>query len=439
LQRFRRLMRAVLPNKVPGQSREAWLSRARIRIGQLVLPRAPATPLPAPGKHRTLIVCHDPAFPPTSGADLRNFGNATAAAELGLVRLVSICPRTDDAQPLNSNIGVAALTNAGEMRGPWLGWRRAKGESRIPRRALARLKSLAREFRPDTIIVEGVALFRSLRPLRPLTGQLILDMHNVESNLAGQLERASGAPGTAFDLKRLEREAAGIVDRIWVCSRLDRDRLEPLSSGTLPIDIVANGIPRAEAIARVLPAQPAFSDGFPVILFVGHLGYQPNIEAAERLVRNILPLVRQALPQAKVVLAGRSPVPAVRALAGLEGVSLIEDPDDTRPLLAKAHLCLVPLSSGGGTRIKILEAMAFGVPVLATRLAAEGLDLVEGEEVLLSDEDERLAEKAIALCMDPPRMARQRTQAHAAVWSRFGPQAIGDAVRHGLRPNGERK
>ncbi|TIU60414.1 MAG: glycosyl transferase family 1, partial [Mesorhizobium sp.] len=61
------------------------------------------------------------------------------------------------------------------------------------------------------------------------------------------------------------------------------------------------------------------------------------------------------------------------------------------------------------------------------------------EEVLLSDEDERLAEKAIALCMDPPRMARQRTQAHAAVWSRFGPQAIGDAVRHGLRLDDEHK
>ncbi|TIW62063.1 MAG: glycosyltransferase [Mesorhizobium sp.] len=389
--------------------------------------------MPALGKHRTLIVCHDPAFPPTSGADLRNFGNATAAAELGRVRLVSICPRTDEAQPLDSNIGVVALTKAGEMRGPWLGWRRAKGESRIPRRALAR------EFRPDTIVVEGIALFRLLRPLRPLTEQLVLDMHNVESNLAGQLERAHGTLVTAPDLKRLEREAARIVDRIWVCSRLDRDRLEPSSSGTVPIDIVANGIPRAEAIARVLPAQPAFSDGFPVILFVGHLGYQPNIEAAERLVRNILPLIRQALPQANVVLAGRSPMPAVRALAGLEGVSLIEDPDDTRPLLAKAHLCLVPLSSGGGTRIKILEAMAFGVPVLATRLAAEGLDLAEDEEVLLSDEDERLAEKAIALCMDPPRMARQRTQAHAAVWSRFGPQAIGDAVRHGLRLDDEHK
>ncbi|TIX18080.1 MAG: glycosyl transferase family 1, partial [Mesorhizobium sp.] len=78
--------------------------------------------------------------PPVSGADLRNFDNAMAAAELGPVRLVSIQPRADDAQPLVSAIRVAALTNADEPRAPALGWRRARGEGRIPRPALTRLK-----------------------------------------------------------------------------------------------------------------------------------------------------------------------------------------------------------------------------------------------------------------------------------------------------------
>ncbi|TIT27259.1 MAG: glycosyl transferase family 1, partial [Mesorhizobium sp.] len=126
----------------------------------------------------------------------------------------------------------------------------ARGEGRIPRPALTRLKALVREFRPDTIIVEGIALFRLLRPLRPLAGQLVLDMHNVESDLAGQLERADGSRVSVPGLKRLERKAAGIVDRIWVCSRLDRERL---SSGTAPIDVVPNGIPRAEAMPAALP------------------------------------------------------------------------------------------------------------------------------------------------------------------------------------------
>ena len=76
--------------------------------------------------------------------------------------------------------------------------------------------------------------------------------------------------------------------------------------------------------------------------------------------------------------------------------------------------------------------MAWGIPVIATPLAAEGLDLVDNEEVLLSELEERLAELAIELCLDRARMARQRIRAHEAVWSRFGPEAIRNAVRGGL-------
>ncbi|RJT42613.1 glycosyltransferase [Mesorhizobium waimense] len=376
------------------------------------------------------MVCIDPAFPPTSGADLRNFGNAVAAAELGPVCLVSVRPLAGPPQPLPANIRVVTLTAEGEPRARALGLWRTKTETRIPRPALARLEALVREFRPDTIVVEGIPLFRLLRPLRPLAGQLILDMHNVESDLAGQLHPAQGSG--ALDVRRLERKAAAIVDRIWVCSRRDHGKFKALVSSTVPVDIVANGIPRAEDIPKALPALPASSGGFPLILLVGHLGYQPNIDAAQRLARSILPRIRQALPTAKLTLAGRSPAPSVQALARLEGVALVEDPDDVRPLLSAAHLSVIPLSMGGGTRIKILEAMAWGVPVIATPLAAEGLDLVENEDVLLAASDEELAAMAIALCADPGRMARQRAHAHEAVWSRFGPQAIRDAVHSGL-------
>jgi glycosyltransferase involved in cell wall biosynthesis len=426
------MMRAVRAHKELGASRKALQYRARIQIGRLTGIGAGASPTTQPARQqRTLIICHDPPFPPTSGADLRNFGNAVAAAAFGPVCLASVAPWSGDAQPADHDIRVTALTTAAQRQAAPLGWRRTKGEARIPRPALARLKSLVRDFRPDTIIIEGIALFRLLKASRPLVRQLILDMHNVESDLAGQLPRKKSWRPLSSSVRRLERKAAAICDRIWVCSTSDRERLEALLFRDAPVDVVPNGIPRAEGIPAEAP-QPAASDGFPVILLVGHLGYEPNVDAAERLARIILPRIRARLPAARLVLAGRSPKPSVRALAGVDGVSLVDSPDDVRPLLASAHLCVIPLAMGGGTRIKILEAMAWGIPVIATPLAVEGLGLNADEDVLLADSDEGLADMAVGLCSDRPRMMRLRARAHDAVWNRFGPQAIRDAVRRGL-------
>ncbi|RVD55158.1 glycosyltransferase [Mesorhizobium sp. M2D.F.Ca.ET.185.01.1.1] len=427
------MMRAVKAHRELGRSWKAAQYRARIRFGRLAGIR-PDTAAGSAAPRRTLIVSFDPAYPPASGADLRTFGNAVAAAAIGPVRLASVRP-AGSTQPPGRGIRVVSLTTEADKRSHSLGWRRIKGENRIPRPALARLKALAREFRPDTIVVESVPLFKLLQPLRPLTSRLILDMHNVESDLAAQTP--GNAPSAVSpEIRQLERRAATIVDRIWVCSKLDRERLKTIITHETPVDIVPNGIPRAQESPRTLPPSPGTSDGFPVILFVGHLGYHPNIDAAERLARIILPRVRQALPSARLVLAGRSPDRAVRALSELDSVVLIENPDDVGPLLSAAHLCIVPLRTGGGTRIKILEAMAAGVPVIATPLAAEGLDVSGGEDLLLSDTDEGLADLTVALCSDPARMARLRARAYDTAWSRFGPQAIRDAVRHGLGLDG---
>ncbi|WP_245429700.1 MULTISPECIES: glycosyltransferase family 4 protein [Mesorhizobium] len=334
-------------------------------------------------------------------------------------------------------IRVEALSIEGEPRTASIGWWRSRAENRIPRSALTRLETLVREFCPDTIIVEGVGLFKLLRPLRPLAEQLILDMHNVESDLAGQIKRLSAKrSAAAFSVRFLERKALSLVDRVWVCSNLDRQKLMTLSRHKIPIDVVPNGFPQTGDGLAPLPAEPSTGNGFPMVVFIGHLAYPPNIDAAQRLANVILPRIRNALPDARLVLAGRTPRPEVQALARLPGVELIEDPADVAPLLSSAHLTIVPLTAGGGTRIKILEAMAAGVPVIATPIAAEGLDLVENDEVLLSQSDETLAEMAIGLCLDPERRARQRLRAHRAVWARFGPQAIRDAVRDGLGPNG---
>ncbi|MEZ2328426.1 glycosyltransferase [Mesorhizobium sp. RCC_202] len=385
-----------------------------------------------PSSRRTLFVCHEPPFPPISGTDLRVHGNAVAATAFGPVCVASIKPLTSETLPVDRNIRVVPLTIPGEKRGPVLGWRRANGESKIPRSALARLKALIQDFRPDTIIVEGTPLLKLLGHLRPLAKQLILDMHNVESDLIRQSPQGRWRRPFAPNLRTLERKAAGIADRIWVCSELDRKRLKAIVTHSIPIDVVPNGIPRAEERPHALPPMPDAANGFPTILFVGHLSYPPNVDAAERLARIILARIRQALPTAKLMLAGRSPHAAVQALSALDGVTLVENPQDVRPLLATAHLAIIPLTTGGGTRIKILEAMFSGVPVVATPLAAEGLDLVDGDDALFSSTEQGLANLAVGLCSDLDRMANLRIRALDTAWRRFGPQAIRESVRHGL-------
>ncbi|RUW56083.1 MULTISPECIES: glycosyltransferase [unclassified Mesorhizobium] len=427
------MMRAVRAHKSLGRSWKASQYRIRIRIGAMMERPDHSSSAGAVTERRTLVVSFDPAFPPVSGADLRNFNNASLAAEFGPVQLASIRPLGDARQPSDSRINAVGLVTDGEPRSASLGWWRIAGENRIPRTALARLRKLMQTFKPDTVIVEGTGLFKLLRHLRPLTKQLVLDMHNVESDLAAQLRHISPARSPAvLGIRRLERKAQSLVDRVWVCSNQDRERLMAASRHKVPIDVVPNGIPNVEDIPRVLPAEAATDSGYPTIVFIGHLGYPPNVDAAERLTGTILPRIRQVLPGARLTLAGRSPKAAVRALTRLPGVALVEDPESVSPLLSGAHLSIIPLRAGGGTRIKILEAMAWGVPVIATPLAAEGLDMVENDQVLLSTSDEGLADMAIELSLDAERRARQRKRAHQAVWARFGPQAIRDAVRAGL-------
>jgi glycosyltransferase involved in cell wall biosynthesis len=387
---------------------------------------------------RTMVITHDPAYPAVSGADLRNYQNALAASRLGATMLVSV--RATERTTTCNGIAVAGLEIPGEPGGRPMVRRRTAAEWRIPLVALPRLLRLVREFQPDAIIVEGIGLGALLKPLRPFARLLVLDMHNVESDLHARMRGRTPLAGKILPrrfgrqgrIENRETKAMRIVDRVWVCSDQDRQRLGSFSKAEIPVDVVMNGIPRADRISSELPDPPGRADGWPVLLFIGHLGYRPNVEACERLARNILPTIRTRFGDARLLLAGRSPKPAIIELAGMPGVELVENPDDLSPLFECGHVSVVPLATGGGTRIKILEAMARGIPVVATPVAAEGLDFTPGESILIHETDEELAAAVIALCSDSARMENLRRRAHAEVRRRYGKAAVLEAVRLGM-------
>jgi len=375
---------------------------------------------------RCLFLTAHPAFPPVTGADLRNWQNASAAAQLGEVRLVSVIAGsegvTDVARLTTSHLGSDAEAL----------YRLPPGSASIdlaidPGRIEA-LERVVQEFRPDLIVIEHLGLHPFLPMLRQCGARLVLDLHNVESDLAGQISQKRDWFGAKRrreqrTIAALEAQVVAGVDAVWVCSGEDAARLGKRGLG--PVSVVPNGLPRAGAAPRRLPSEPDAAG--PELLFIGHLGYTPNVVACRSLARRILPRVRRSLAQARVTLAGRNPARKVRRLAS-SGVRIVANPDDLAPLLRGAHMTVVPLRSGGGTRFKIIEAMAWGVPVVSTPLGAEGLGLRHGHDILLAESDSGLADLITALWQDPARRSALRTQAHATAWDRFGPERIDQAV-----------
>ena len=294
------------------------------------------------------------------------------------------------------------------------------------------------QFRPDTVIVEGLPLFPLMKYLRPHCRQIILDMHNVESQLSAQMPHVRKRwrlrnlfSDDAKQIRRLERKAIKMVDRLWVCSERDEDRVRRLFRVGLPVDVVPNGIPRFSAPDK-LPPYPTKENGCCNILYVGHFGYPPNADAAHRLAHEILPRVRKRLPNAKLILAGRSPSPAVQAMATIPGVVLIPNPDDIAAELQRAHVTAIPLRWAGGTRLKILEAMAWGLPVVASGRAVEGLGLANDHDFLLAETDDDFADRIIQLVSDPDQIEALRQAAHSKAVRLYGLEAIEKAVRSGL-------
>ncbi len=390
---------------------------------------------------RILLVASDPVWPPVSGGDLRNWQNAKALATLGDVLATSVHEPSVPAKLDDSRITTLALANAPEAAtSPRLTKRQTPIDTRIPQIALSRLLAAARDFRPDTIVVEGIPLFPLLQHLRPLAPTLVLDMHNIESDLARQMMPKFGWLAGVFSKKTrhvrrmrdMELRSLRLVDKVWVCSEQDRDRLRGLSGGRAIADVIPNGVPRFDLIPEQLADQPSMPHGQPMLLFVGHLNYPPNLEAARRLATRILPLLQATLGGARLIIAGRSPHRSLADVAVLPDVELVANPDDLSELYRRAHLAIVPLVSGGGTRLKILEAMAWGLPVVATRLAAEGLGLVDGVDIDFAETDDELATRAAALCADPGWLQARRLRARETVTRRFGPHAISSAVRASL-------
>jgi polysaccharide biosynthesis protein PslH len=208
--------------------------------------------------------------------------------------------------------------------------------------------------------------------------------------------------------RALEQRIAGAVERVVVCSELDRQRL-----GLPNAVVIANGYtPPERPAGRSEPGDP------PTILFVGALAYAPNADAARFLVREILPRVRARLPSARVRIVGDGER-RVADLASVNGVTLTGFADDIGSELALADAAAVPMRFGSGTRVKILEAFAHRVPVVSTALGCEGLGTIHDRHLLVAEDPDAFAAACADLLTDRELRHRLVDSAHELYWRRY--------------------
>ena len=206
--------------------------------------------------------------------------------------------------------------------------------------------------------------------------------------------RAAGQIAVSEEEERAFREARGMSNVLgWVPTGVDCDYFQPVS-------------PAAEAP--------------PTLVFLGSMDWQANVEAIRHFAEHSLPRIRQAVPETRLMLLGRNPVPALRELAARDPlVEVTGTVDDVRPYLERSTLMILPLRVGGGTRIKVFEGMAAGLPVVSTQVGVEGLPVVDGVHALLADTPAAFAEAVIALLQDPARRTALAQTARAWVEAEF--------------------
>lgn len=270
--------------------------------------------------------------------------------------------------------------------------------------------------------VHAAQLLPDARALAP-RARTVMDAHNVEAQVAERLAEVSRWPLSlllrrqAAAIARLEKRTVQGVDAVLTCSELDAAALR--RAGAREVHLVPNGVE-----LRQLPATLEPRD---TVAFVGSFDWRPNVDAAMVLAREIWPRMREACSGLRLALIGRKPPPLVRELAA-DDIEVTGRVDDVVPWLLRSFATAMPLRAGSGTRLKVLEAAAARVPIVATRLASEGLPFEDGKQLLHAETAEEFVGALLRLRREPglgPRLTDAAWElAQAYDWRQIGARLV---------------
>ena len=386
-------------------------------------------------------------YPPQKGTALRNWGLISGLAARHDVALLSFLdpgqpPDLQDALKATCRVEIAeppVRTLRHRLR-DMLATRKPDMALRLASKAYATRLSdwLARESF-DVVHIEGIELAPYLDVIEaqwPASGQterptIVFDDHNCEYLLQQRacltdLRHPARWPGAAYSfvqwrrLLRFEAQACRRADRVLAVSEADAAALQRVVPD-VAVTVVPNGID-----TQAYRPQPAaeFRDPGQTLVFTGTMDFRPNVDAALWFAQEVLPLVRAEIPAVRFVAVGQRPHRRLDVLRGDPAVTLTGWVEDTRPFIARAQVYVVPLRIGGGTRFKLLEALAMGKAAVSTSLGAEGFPVTGGRELYLADTPADFAARVVALLRGPERRAELGRAGRAFVEQRYDWRAI---------------
>jgi len=381
----------------------------------------------APPRRRILIVCPEPPAPPTWGFALRVYNLARELSRHHDVSLLTY----DTGDPTRDWAHLAELFTVHSVPAPARAKRQAQLRSLGSRTSFhcGRLLSqpmqqaitdlVAREHF-DVIQVESSQMAGFAFPAGPV---LVLDEHNIEHDLLGRdagTERS--LPRRLYkriEQRKVRREEIGFWGRVSGCAVTSLDDERRLHDGdpSTRTCVVANGVDLVHFTPAPAATEPAG------LVFVGSINYRPNTDAVLHCAEAILPLVRERVSTATLTVVGQGAPHSVRRLES-PAVRIAGEVADVRPYLAAAAVVVVPLRSGGGTRIKVLEALAMGKAVVTTSLGCEGIEVEDGRHVLIADDPETFAACVVRLLGDEELSLRLGMAGRRLVESRYGWESV---------------
>ncbi|HOP80452.1 MAG TPA: glycosyltransferase family 4 protein [Armatimonadota bacterium] len=287
-----------------------------------------------------------------------------------------------------------------------------------------------RKYRFDIIQVEHSFLAEYLKDAIKLqsSASTILTIHNIEAIRAYRVYKHQrwGKAKIIYAIdallfRRFEPWAIKLPDKCITVSEANKCQLES-TTGNKDIIVIENGV---DTDINPVSINPDSKE----LLFIGGLSYHPNVDGAEYITNEILPLIKEQIPDIQLNIVGKAPCPRVLVLDKVDNVSVYGDVPDVRPWYERSIMSVVPLRSGGGTRLKILESMGLGVPVVTTSIGCEGLDVTHEEHLLIADTPVEFAACVLKLIEDHNlrdrliRNARQLVERRYS-WDAIAPQLL---------------